>query len=131
MDLSADALMERCVLVATQNQNESFNAIIWNRCPKVGFCSSNVVEIAVNLAVITFNSGMIALTPLLYELGYHYGSTTSSFLTSKDNSRIWLSVYKDKELVKKRRRAMRLDRVVTEEAYIEAEGGPSYGSGLF
>lgn len=50
IDLSADALMERCVLGATQNQNESFNAIIWNHCPKVGFCSCNVVEIAVNLA---------------------------------------------------------------------------------
>lgn len=42
-----------------------------------------------------------------------------------------MSVYKEKELVKKCRRAMRLDRVVAEEAYLEAEGGPSYGSGLF
>lgn len=48
LELSSDALMERCVLGATQNQNESFNSIIWNRCPKVGFCSCSVVEIAVN-----------------------------------------------------------------------------------
>ena len=89
------------------------------------------MEIAVDTAVITFNSGMAALTPLFSELGFHCTSTTSSFLRSKDDARIWTSEYKEKELVKKRRRAMQLDRVVAEEAHVEAEGGPSYGPGQF
>lgn len=131
LDLSADELMERCVLGATQNQNESFNSIIWSRCPKVGFCSRDVVETAVNFAVITFNSGMKALLPLFDQLGYHYGPSTSSFLKNKDVARLWTAEYKDKELVKKRRRAMRLDRVIAEEENVEAEGGPSYASGQF
>ena len=57
-DLSKDQLMERCILAATQKQNESFNSLIWNRCLKVEFWAVEVVETCVNLAVITFNSGM-------------------------------------------------------------------------
>ena len=48
LDLSEDSLMERCVLGATQNQNESFNSIIWNRCPKTDFASVAVVEMCVD-----------------------------------------------------------------------------------
>ena len=43
--------MQRCVLGATQNQNESFNALIWGRCPKAEFHSAAVVEIATYLAL--------------------------------------------------------------------------------
>ena len=56
--LSDDSLMQRCVLGATQNQNESFNSLIWSRCPKTEFCSLTIVETAVNMAVMVFNSGM-------------------------------------------------------------------------
>ena len=49
--------MEQCVLGVTQNQNESFNSMIWNRCPKNEFASTIVVEISVDMAVITFYSG--------------------------------------------------------------------------
>lgn len=52
IDLSSDALMERCALGATQNQNECFNSLIWNRCPKTEFCSLDVVEISVSLLLI-------------------------------------------------------------------------------
>lgn len=122
--------MERCVLGATQNQNESFNGTIWNRVPKTEFCSSEVVALAVDLAVIAFNSGQGALKGLLDRLGYHYGPTTLSFLQKKDDHRIWLAEYKGKELVKKRRRQMRLDQVMTEEEQASAEG-TSYEAGAF
>ena len=59
--LSDPALIERCLLGASQNQNESFNSLIWNRFPKTEFCSSTVVSIAVDLAVMTFNSGKVSL----------------------------------------------------------------------
>ena len=42
-DLSANSLLERCLLGASQNQNESFNSLIWNRCPKTEFSSAIVV----------------------------------------------------------------------------------------
>ena len=69
-DRSTDELMEHCILVATQNQNESFYHLIWNRCPNVKFSSVDVVETCVSLAIITFNSGMGALRPLLDGSGW-------------------------------------------------------------
>lgn len=130
LDLSSDALMERCILGATQNQNESFNSLIWNRCVKTEFCSVDVVEIAVSLAVITFNSGQESLKGLFQRLGYKYTPTLAHFLRSKDETRIWMANYRGRELVKKRRQQMRLDRVHLEEEMKEAEG-TTYSSGAF
>ena len=62
--LSHPTPMEHCVLGATWNQNESFNSTIWQRCPKTEFCSATTVEIAVNLAVISFNSGQVPFAKL-------------------------------------------------------------------
>ena len=130
LDLSQPSLMERCVLGATQNQNESFNSVIWNRCPKIEFASSVVVEIAVDLAVITFNSGQGALRGLLQRLNFKLSPTILKFLDSKDDTRVWEAQHKGKELVKKRRRQMRLDRVSLHENLVAAEG-PTYGAGEF
>ena len=43
------SLLEGCVLGATQNQNESFNSVVWLRCSKTDFCSPDTVNLAVNL----------------------------------------------------------------------------------
>ena len=94
-------------------QNELFNSLIWNRCPKTEFCSADIVEIATNLAVITFNSGQGVLKGLLQRLNFHCGSTTLTFLHNRDDFRIWHAEYKGKELVKKRRRQIHRDRVIT------------------
>lgn len=80
LDFSSDTLMERCALGATQNQNESFNSLIWRRCVKTEFCSLDVVEIAVSLAAITFNSGQEALKGLFDKLKYWYTPTLAYFL---------------------------------------------------
>ena len=56
--------MEGCVLGATQNHDESFNSTIWQRCPKTEFCSATTVEIAVNLAVNSFNAGQVPFAAL-------------------------------------------------------------------
>ena len=76
------------------------------------FSSSVVVEIAANFAVITFNSGKKALKPVLERLHLHCGSLTESLLHGSDEVRIWQAEYGGKELVKKRRGQMRLDRVI-------------------
>ena len=112
--------MECCVLGATQNQNESFNVTIWNYCLKDELFSSDIVEIAVNLAVINFNSGQESLTGLFQRLDLSCGPTTMKYLHSKDEDRVWIADYKARELVKKRRK-IRLDRVVIEEEQAEAE----------
>ena len=127
-DLSRDALMERYVLGATQNQNESFNAMIWNRCPKTDFSSVVVVEVTTYLAVMSFNSGRHSLKGVLERLHLPHGPSTEAYLRATDDLRVWCAEYKGQELVKKRRRQMQLDRVTTE--FLSAEG-LLYAAGSF
>ena len=57
-------LLERCTLGATQNQNESFNSIVWKYCHKTDFSGLVTVRTATYLASLTFNKGMTYLLPL-------------------------------------------------------------------
>ena len=86
--LSKRELLEKWVLGATQNQNESFNNIVCSRCPKTGFCSVASVEIAVNLAAITFNHGLEGLSPLFEKIiSSPLSAFRASFITSSDDKR--------------------------------------------
>ena len=83
--LSRTDLLERCGSGETQNQNESFNNIIWTRCPKTGFCSLITVEVAVNLAIFTFNHGIEGLLPLVERVvGSPPGAHTAEFSALQD-----------------------------------------------
>jgi len=128
--LSSDSLMQRCHLGATQNQNESFNATIWNYCPKTEFCSATVVEIAVTMASIVFNEGRFPFARLQEAIGVKVAPYTSLYLQSRDIRRVSGAEYKAPNMVKKRRQALQLDRVTQEEELIEEES-ESYGAGQF
>ena len=49
--LTERKLLERCLLGATQNANESFKGVIWGMCQKETFCGADVVRFAASLAV--------------------------------------------------------------------------------
>ena len=63
--LSHPTLMERCLLGATQNQNESFNSTIWQHCPKRGFYSATTMEIAGQFStnLLQLGPGSLRKTP--------------------------------------------------------------------
>ncbi len=50
-------LLERCTLGATQNQNESFNNLIWIHASKTQILSLPTIELAVHIAILHFNEG--------------------------------------------------------------------------
>ena len=60
-DLSSDELLSRCLEGITQNPNEAFNQLVWQRCPKQTFVSKNVLESGVYSSVLTYNDGFISL----------------------------------------------------------------------
>ena len=91
------------MLGVTQNQNESFNSTIWQRCPKTEFCSAIKVEIGVNLAVISFNAGQVLFAALQEQLRVTVSPLTMQYLSSRDNHRVSASVMKAEVQVKKRR----------------------------
>ena len=118
------------MLGATQNQIDSFNNTIWQRCPKTEFCSATTVEIAVNLAVISFNAGQVHFEALQERLGVIISPLTMQYLSSKDHHRVSASVMKAEVQVKRRRQALHLDRVTLAEQQVEKEG-ETYGAERF
>ena len=124
-------LMERCVLGATQNLNESFNSTIWHHCPKDReFCSATTVVIAVNLVVISFNSGQVTFTKFQERLEVTVSPPMRQYHSDKDHHRVSASVMKVEAQVKRRRQAQHLDKVALAEQQV-AEEGETYGSGRF
>lgn len=54
-DLCVSDLLKRCVGWYTQDENVSLNSLIWNFCPKNISFGENIVQIAVNESVISYN----------------------------------------------------------------------------
>ena len=113
------------------NQNESFNNIIWSRCPKTGFCSLVSVDIAVSLAVIAFNHGLEGLSPLFDQLlGSPPSAFTSNYIASSDAKQIKKAKQKAGCMSQRWRKSIRSTALMTEESHITREG-VTYESGGF
>ena len=56
-DLVKPEILKRCLHGLTQNQNESFNSMIWERAPKYRYCGFDKLEFALYDAVA--NSMMV------------------------------------------------------------------------
>ena len=55
---SAD-LLRRCMQLQTLNANECLHSTVWRMAPKSKYCGRKTVEIAVALAVIQYNKGLL------------------------------------------------------------------------
>ena len=86
--LSDRDLLKRCLHGKTQNNNESFNNMVWLRCPKTTFCGVNVMKIAVYDAVICFNSGNKGRIDVLIAAGLEPGVFTITLLQEIDQRRV-------------------------------------------
>ena len=130
-ELSKPELLEKCVLGATQNQNESFNGLVWTRCPKTAFCSVEIVEVAAYLAAITYNHGLEGHSPLFVKLfGFSPRGFTATYLASSDSKQIRKSVQKAEIIGQKRRKVMRSAALSMEDSHVAREG-VTYLSGGF
>ena len=56
-ELSDESLLEKCLHGKTQNQNESFSSVIWDRIPKTRYASLKQLELGVYDTVADFNIG--------------------------------------------------------------------------
>ena len=95
------------MLGATQNRNESFNALVWARAPKTEYCGLDTIQ-ATGQAVIVFNSGKQALVKLMDQLGIPVGPLCTSYLKAEDYERIKRSESKMEVVTKKRRQTLHL-----------------------
>ncbi len=129
-DLCRESLLGRCLLGATQNRNESFNAQIWARCSKTDFSGTATVQIATSLAVMVFNGGSQSLTQVMDKIGVEAGPLCSALLESRDREHIRAASYVASEKVKHRRKSRRRWKKGQEEAHVEEEG-VTYEAGGF
>lgn len=72
-ELSSDDLLSRCLGGYTQNTNESFNSVVWSIAPKAVSSGKTVLDIATDIAIITFNDGLSSLFPVYDALGLTVG----------------------------------------------------------
>ena len=128
--LTERSLLERCLRGATQNRNECFNGIVWQMCPKTGFCSAMVVDTAVALATAIFNDGSASLADVLTEMGLPVGDFTYASLIRLDEDRRESARRKRSEETKKKRKKRRRIRKGVQEEEIEQEG-TTYEAGFF
>ena len=87
LNLSSDALLSRCLHGKTQNQNESFNATIWNRIPKHRFVKLQTFEIGTYDAVAHFNIGNSATLRIYDAVGLERGFWTLKGCADDDEYR--------------------------------------------
>ena len=73
--LGQPELLKRCEKGKTQNANESFNNLLWAKCPKRVYVSLSTVKSRADMAVKQFNQGPLAEISILEDLdlpaGFH------------------------------------------------------------
>ena len=127
-DLSKPELLERCLLVAAQN-NESINGVIWTRCPKDNLVGRPVLEMAVCSAILSFNYGKRGVYDVITNCGLETGPYMQQYCYTEDKWRIFKANVKSTMVAKNRRKRLRgikkgyLDKEASEEV--------TYASGSF
>lgn len=120
--LSNDDLLKKCLDGKTQNQNESLNAMIWNRVPKTVFVGANVLNFGTYDAVGHFNIGHKAAINIFNELGLVPGQFFEKSILKADKMRIKKAEHRNTPEVKKRRKVLRGQKKKKEEKNQEKEG---------
>lgn len=129
-DLCTDELLKKCLHGKTQNANESFNGMIWQRGPKDVHVSLPILLFGLYDAVCHFNDGNRSTADILREAGIKPGHHTLVACCTSDQNRVKKaqrqSTGEVKHLRKKRRAATKAKREL-----VAAKEGPSYEPGGF
>ena len=128
--LSSTKLLKRCLPGFSQNVNESFNSLIWIRCPKNRNKGMKVVEIATGSAVLQFNVGASGKHAIMNNLGIPSGTHTEEGSNKKDRRRIAQSSSRLKQKFKRARQVIRQAKLKEDERLKRLEG-VTYESGAF
>jgi hypothetical protein len=106
-ELSNDDLLKKCLHGQTQNCNEGLNNIIWSRCPKNVYVKTDVLEMGVNSAVLSFNEGSSGIYRVFKHLNLDLGKNTITSSVKKDQKRLQNMVKKGQPQKKRRRKDLR------------------------
>ena len=123
-------MLEKCLHGNTQNANESFNGMIWNRVPKATHVGLDVLSVGVYDAIAHFNIGEKAALDIMELLkvdpGFHMTKSCRTVNVQRKRS----STYRMSEPQRKRRKILRHSKTKQQDKNIEKEG-TSYEKGGF
>lgn len=128
-DLSKKELLERCVGGFTQNNNESYNQLIWKITPKHLPGGVVPVQIAAYASACLFNEGNISILKILETLGVPCGPNAHAYISQEDESRVTLAEQQAQAATREGRMARRQSQIDVLEAAMDAEG-LLYGPGI-
>lgn len=123
-------LLLRCSRMKTQNANESFNALIWKRCPKTEFASQRTVETSVALAVLEFNLGPKGFEKVLTELNIKPGSHQKQHSSEAARAKISKAQLKAQGSSKQAQKRRKMEAITKAQQDLAVEG-TSYAPGAF
>ena len=129
-ELSSTDLLMKCLHGRTQNQNESFNAMIWDRLPKIRFVSLQLLKLGVYDAVANFNVGRKASVLIYEKLGIIPGTYTLQGCRKINRKRLFTSKYANLETTKSRRK-IRRGTTKARNDQNQQKSGKSYEAGAF
>ena len=114
----------------TQNQNESFNAMIWSRIPKSTYVLFSQLQLGVYDAVANFNIGRKASILIFEKLNMIPGKYCLEGCRKINEKRLSASKYDNLETTKKCRK-IRRGKAKTNDDKNNDKEGQSYGVGAF
>ena len=106
-ELGDESLMEKCLHGKTQNQNESFNSMIWDRIPQMRYVSFTQLEFGMYDAVANFNIGKKASVLIYEKMNLIPGKFTLQACDKINRKRLSSSKFKEMDSTRKRRKIRR------------------------
>ena len=100
-------MLAKCLHGETQNNNESWNNMIWAKCPKNVFVTKPLLQLGVNSAVIGLNEGGNCAIRVLEKLGIDIGKETVGGTARKNKIEIKKMNLKTGDSTKMRRKQLR------------------------
>lgn len=129
-DLCKKENLAKCLHGRTQNSNESFNGMVWNRIPKANHVGIDVLSLGVYDAIAHFNDGAIASIQILESMNMEPGKYMRKSLHCQNFTRKRRSAYRMSEHQLKRRKVIRHLRKKKQDKNIDKEGS-TYEAGGF
>ena len=123
--MSRDDLLKRCERGDTQNNNESFNALIWRMAPKHLHAGLKIIEIATFLATCIFNEGYLSLLKVMNLLLIKIGPVALNFANDYNKNASYV-----KELQTQQARTARRNQMSSQNEFFEEVEGLLYNPGM-
>ena len=122
--------LKKCLHGKTQNQNESYNGLIWARAPKFRYCAFDKLAFAVYDSAANFNDGRQASLDILKEINVNPGYYTTTACITMNVKRKRSAVSHSSMKWKKARKIIRAEKKRKGDASKQKEG-KTYKAGGF